>query len=269
MATLRHVMSQAQQLWPAELAEEWDSIGLVCGDPAQEVDTILFCVDPTHAVIDEALAHHAQLIIAHHPLYLQGVSGVGADTYKGSIVHRLIQNGIALYTAHTNADSAANGVSEQLIELCGVENSEPLVPSAVNPHLGLGRVGDLPEPVTLAQFSQHLADELPVRVGGIRVAGDNTKEIKRVAVCGGAGDSLFDAVKASAADVYVTSDLRHHPALEATQNSTVALIDTAHSASEGIWLPAAAEEFAQLGYTSFVSTENSDPWDTLIVQSGE
>ncbi|MFT4185760.1 MAG: Nif3-like dinuclear metal center hexameric protein [Micrococcaceae bacterium] len=269
MPRLKETIALAEELWPLELAESWDSIGLITGEPNAEISTVLFCVDPTHEVIDEAMEIDAELIISHHPLYLGGTTNVAATNYKGSVIHRLIKNNIALYNAHTNADSAHEGVNDQLAYACGLKEFKPLIPQEKTPELGLGRVGNLPEKTSLKDLAARLAKELPATVTGIRVAGNPEQEITRIAVCGGAGDSLFDAVRANNAEVYVTSDLRHHPALEATQDSPLCIIDTAHYASESLWLPAAAEQFAQEGYKTKVSDTTSDPWDFVVVQSEE
>jgi putative NIF3 family GTP cyclohydrolase 1 type 2 len=114
--------------------------------------------------------------------------------------------------------------------------------------------------------------------GGVRVAGDKDGLLRRVAVCGGAGDSLFDAVRASNADVYVTADMRHHPASEAREgavNGRPYLIDVSHFASEWLWLPVAAEALgnvlADQGYEVEirVSSTNSDPWDFILTPGGD
>ena len=146
--------------------------------------------------------------------YLSSPSGLRfADTTaKGAAVTDLVVGDVALYVAHTNADVAAQGVCAALAEACGLDASEALTWSEDQP---LGRVGDLPEPEPLHVFVERLAGRLPATAGGVRVSGPPDAMVRRVAVLGGAGDDLFDAVRASAADVYVTADLRHHPALEA------------------------------------------------------
>lgn len=110
-------------------AEDWDAVGLVCGDPDAEVSAVLFAVDPVEAVITEGIAAGVGLIVTHHPLLLTPVHGVPADDAKGRLVHRLIQAGCALYVAHTNADVACPGVSDALAEVLGLVDTHPLVPA--------------------------------------------------------------------------------------------------------------------------------------------
>jgi dinuclear metal center YbgI/SA1388 family protein len=121
------VIAVLEAAYPPALAADWDAVGLVCGDPAEPVHEVLFAVDPVPATVAEA--DGAQLLVTHHPLLLRGVHGVGADTPKGALLHRLIRSGTALFTAHTNADAADPGVSDALAAAIGLRVSGPLVPA--------------------------------------------------------------------------------------------------------------------------------------------
>ncbi|GAB3128051.1 Nif3-like dinuclear metal center hexameric protein [Tsukamurella serpentis] len=341
---LAEVIEMLDQAYPPRLAEEWDSVGLVCGDPADEVEKVLVCVDVTTAVVDAALAGGVQLIIAHHPLLLRGVDTVAATTPKGALIHRLVRGGCALFTAHTNADRARGGVNDALAAALGLQVSGPIeyldaarrldrwgvmVPPAqadevlaamfdagageigeysecawrvggtgqfrpgddADPAIGsareltvhaetrlelvaeravrdrvtqalkdahpyeepaydivelaggdrqwgLGRVGTLPGPVSLAVFTEQVAAALGVAV---RSAGDPDSVISTVAVCGGAGDSLLAAVARRGVDAYVTGDLRHHPVDEHLRAGGPAVVDAGHWGTEFPWCAAVAE----------------------------
>lgn len=366
MVALRDVVAAVHDRYPPTLAESWDAVGLVCGDPDAAVERILLAVDPVATVVDEALEWGADLLLTHHPLLLHGVHSVAAHTPKGRLVHRLITAGTGLLCAHTNADSAVDGVSDALAEALGVRDVEPLQPIVAGedklvvfvpqasvqevvaalaevgagrigayercvwstagvgsfrplpgaqptvgavgqveqvaedrvemvlpPSLraaalralrdahpyeepafdiypttplptaqGLGRVGRLAEPTRLADFVSIVAGALPATAGGVRAAGQRDALVERVAVCGGAGDSLLDVAHGSGADVFVTADLRHHPAGEHIEGeSSMALVDVAHWASEWPWLRTAAQWLtADLGVTTRVSTRCTDPW---------
>jgi dinuclear metal center YbgI/SA1388 family protein len=373
--TLAEVVGVFDRLYPRALAESWDSVGLMCGDPARPVSKVIFAVDPVDTVVDEALAYGADLLVTHHPLYLRGTSTVAADTAKGRVVHRLIEGGCALFNAHTNADHATPGVSDALGRALGLVDLEPVsalpaepvdkltvfVPHAdaqalidalasagagsigayercaytsegagtfrplggahpaigevgrievveetrvemvlprrlraavlrallaAHPYeepafdlietaalpgpTGSGRIGRLERPVPLREFAAQVASALPPTAVGVRAAGDPERVIERVAVCGGAGDFLLEAVAAGGADAYVTADLRHHRAAEALEDAALrggpALLDATHWATEHPWLAeAAALLVAGLGaggdnVGTRISMTCTDPW---------
>jgi putative NIF3 family GTP cyclohydrolase 1 type 2 len=303
-------------------------------------------------------------------LLLRGVDTVAASTPKGALIHRLIRSGRSLFTAHTNADSAAPGVSDALADALGLtveavldtspavadldkwviyvtqENAqavreavfaagaghigdyshcswsvtgigqflphegaapaigsigtveqvtedriEVVAPARARaavltamraahpyeepafdtfamvpppPNTGLGRIGTLPQPEPLGQFVSRVGAALPRTSWGVRAAGDPDTPVSRVAVCGGAGDSLLGAVAAAGVQAYVTADLRHHPADEHCRASQVALIDVAHWASEFPWCAQAADLLRSRFGESLpvrVSTIRTDPWN--------
>ncbi|MGB3893678.1 MAG: Nif3-like dinuclear metal center hexameric protein, partial [Mycolicibacter sinensis] len=129
-ARLADVIDVLDAAYPPELAQSWDSVGLVCGDPDELVSSVTVAVDATAAVVDEV--PEGGLLLAHHPLLLRGVDTVAASTPKGALIHRLIRSGRALFTAHTNADAASPGVSDALAEALGLTVEAVLEP-AVRP----------------------------------------------------------------------------------------------------------------------------------------
>jgi dinuclear metal center YbgI/SA1388 family protein len=271
--TLADVVGALEGLYPPSTAQSWDQVGLVAGDPAQPVRRIHFAVDPTLAVIEEARERGADLLVTHHPLLLRGVHSVATTTAKGASVTSLVSGGVALYVAHTNADIASPGVCDALAAACGITALESL---AVVEDQPLGRVGTLPGPTPLADFVRALCAALPKAAGGIRVAGPPDATVRRVAVVGGAGDDMFGHVRASGADVYVTADLRHHPALEAREESRGGppyLVDAGHWATESVWLGSVEERLraalAGLGdagttVETHISRLRTDPWDFVV-----
>jgi dinuclear metal center YbgI/SA1388 family protein len=268
--SLHEVVAALDRLYPQQTASSWDRVGLVSGDPNQPISLVHFAVDPTLAVIDEARAAGADLLVTHHPLLLRGVHSVATTSAKGAAVSALIVNKIALYAAHTNADVASPGVCDALAEACGLVGVGPL---EVVDGIAHGRVGSLARPLRLREFVEHLDAGLPRAVGGIRVAGPSDALVSRVAVVGGAGDGFLDAVRASGADVYVTADLRHHPALEAREEArggTPYLVDAGHWATEWLWLRSARSELLRelagrgSSLNTYICTLRTDPWDFLI-----
>jgi len=365
---LADVIEVIESAYPPGLAQDWDSVGLVCGDPKEHVTTVTVAVDATAEVVAEV--PEGGLLLAHHPLLLRGVDTVAASTAKGALVHQMIRTHRSLFTAHTNADSASPGVSDALAEALGLTVEEVLAPIPVGPPLdkwvvfvpvenaeqvrnamfdagagqigdyshcswsvtgtgqflphdgaspaigsvgsvervtedrvevvaparirahvlaamraahpyeepafdiialapipgnvGLGRIGSLPKPEPLAAFVSRVHEALPRTSWGVRACGDDDTVVSRVAVCGGAGDSLLDTVAAADVQAYVTADLRHHPADEHRRKSPVALIDVAHWASEYPWCNQAANllrnHFGD-ALSVRVSMKRTDPWN--------
>lgn len=269
--TVAEVHAIAESLWPISGAEQWDASGLLSGDPGAPVTRIHLAVDAVADTVDEAIAAGAQLLLVHHPLLLRGVTTVAETGYKGAALARLIRGECALLAVHTNADVVETGTSAVLAERLRLADSRPIV-AGERPGRGLGRVGRLAEPTTLGRLARQLGAILPPTASGIRVAGEYDRPIQTVAVCAGAGDSLLLEPDVLAADVYITSDLRHHPASESRENSRVAggpaLIDVSHWASEWLWLETAAAELrAKLPDVSVsVSELRTDPWEFVVVQ---
>jgi dinuclear metal center YbgI/SA1388 family protein len=371
---LAAVVAALEQQYPPDAADSWDAVGLTLGDPDQSVQRVLFAVDPTAEVAAEAISSRSDLLVTHHPLFLRPVHGFAQSTAKGRLATDLVRAGVALFTAHTNADVAEHGVNDALADALGLSHLEPLIAKpvaqdkvvtfvpvdavervaaamadigagtigdytrctwsvvgdgsflpgpgatpvvgevgreertaearlemltprglradvvtalvAAHPYeevaydiyelvgqpgsQGHGRVGQLEQPMSLASFAAHVAQSLPTTPAGVRWAGEAEQTVIRVAVIGGAGDSMFDAALASGADVLVTADLRHHPVSELRGRAALAVVDPGHFASEWPWLPVAALHLvsAMAGHgwdvEARVSTLVTDPWSGLV-----
>lgn len=270
--TIGEICAHLDELYPPHFAESWDKNGLICGNRGDKVSKILLAVDPIEEVAQEAIAMGVQMIITHHPLFLRGTSSVSTDTSKGRVIHELIRAGICLFNAHTNADSAPKGVAHALAQIVGLNAEEtlPLVPSSEDKKIGIGRVGELAQDACVEDIALRLANFLPSSPGGILIGGDLEKKVRKIAVSPGAGDSLMQAVKESGAQLFITADLRHHPASEFLEENDIALISPTHWASEWMWLPVLQSELelwsASLGQSLNVSISNiiSEPWSAYI-----
>jgi dinuclear metal center YbgI/SA1388 family protein len=270
--TLADALAAVERLWPEAGAEPWDAVGLLAGDPSAPLRRIHLAVDAVLDTVDESIDLKADLLLVHHPLLLRGVTTVAETRYKGAVIARLIRGGCALLAAHTNADIVTSGTSAVLAERLGLRGIVPLVPAVGDAAIGIGRVGELTEPTTLGRLARVLADILPPTAQGVRVAGEYDRTVSRVALCAGAGDAYLAHPDVLAADVYVTSDLRHHPASEAVENARVArgpaLVDVSHWASEWLWLDVAAQQLrdALPGVEVSVSDLRTDPWSFSVMQ---
>lgn len=274
MSTVESVSAAVEKLWPLRGAESWDSPGLVVGDPRARVRHIHLAVDAVLDTAAEATEMGADLLLVHHPLLFRGAKSVSEDTTKGAVIARLIRGGVALLAAHTNADVVETGTSRVLAHQLGLVDQRPLEPSAADASgaTGLGIIGRAEHPLTLMALARLLTDILPPTAGGVRVAGDHERVVETISLCGGAGDSLLDNPLVLDSDVYITSDLRHHPASDARELMLLgrgpALIDIAHWASEWLWLDTAAAQLRQLlpDVEVTLSDLRTDPWDFAVVR---
>jgi dinuclear metal center YbgI/SA1388 family protein len=268
---LRELLESLDEFWPISGADDWDAPGLVCGSLDSRVSRVLLTVDVTDEIIEEAVAGGFDLIIAHHPLLLRGVKSVAESSSKGAVLAKAIRSNVSIYSAHTNADIVPRGVSAALAASFGLSHARPLVETG--PQTGHGRIGALSEYLSLGELARVIARKLPSTATGIRVAGSFETPVRSVALCGGAGDSFIEIAYASGADVYITSDLRHHPVQEILERATAegrsfSIIDISHWAAEWVWLEWAAEDihgrFASVQVV--VSELRTDPWDFAITQ---
>lgn len=251
MTSISEVLAVCEQLWPLSSAEEWDRPGLIVGDPRNGVSRVLFAVDFTAEVLEEAGQSGANLIIVHHPYLLRGVTTVAEDTAKGALLAKAVRSDVAVYSAHTNADIASDGVSQVFAEALGLQQIHSLTPD------GHGRVGDLKHEQSLEEFVNLLVDVLPLTARGVSASAAKDLKVARVALCGGAGDSFIEAARLAQADVFVTADLRHH----VTQDAGIPLVDVSHWASESLWLARAAESIKNhIKIETLISNINTDPW---------
>jgi dinuclear metal center YbgI/SA1388 family protein len=270
--SLAEVVRVSHELWPLSGAEEWDAPGLISGDPSRNIESILLVVDVVTDTVTEALESGTDLVLAHHPLLMRGVTSVAEDRYKGALLARLIRADCGLLAAHTNADVVVDGVSDIIAQRLGLLDVQPIRPGT-DQATGIGRVGRLAESTTLGQLARRVAALIPPTATGIRAAGAYSDVITTVALCGGAGDSLLAEPRVRGADVFITSDLRHHPASESREQTLLsgagpALIDVSHWASESLWLEVAAAQLRDRlpGVRVRVSDVRTDPWDFVVTQ---
>lgn len=272
MAKVSDIVAAADSLWPTHLADDWDRPGLIAGAFNAQVSKVLLSVDLTDELMADAMSGGFEMVITHHPFLLKQSYELREDSGKGAVLAKAIRSNISLFSAHTNSDVVETGVSASLAKAIGLIESRPLVP-ILNDSIGHGRIGQLQEPISLIEFSRRVAQALPATAGGVRVAGDAGQLISTVALCAGAGDSFLPEALQSAADVYVTSDLRHHPVQDAMEQATAsgkpfALIDISHWAAESLWLETAASQLSELvkDVKFVVSDLRTDPWEFAVTQ---
>ena len=223
---LKEIIAALERLAPPRLQEEWDNSGLQVGFPEAEVSRVLVCLDITEAIVDEAVAKQCNMIVSHHPLLFKALRQVSDATYQQRCVVRALSAGISIYSAHTSLDNAPGGVNHKIAELLGLQNLRWLAPLE-GEDAGSGLVGELPRPEKDADFLARVKRSFGVQC--LRHSALDGREIRRVALCGGAGAFLLgDAVRAGA-DCFLSGEFHYHDYFE---NGGVLLAELGHYQSE-------------------------------------
>ena len=240
--TIDSILKSLDSLAPFSLAEAWDNVGLLVGDPESAVSGIMIGLDPTASLLDEAVAHGANLVITHHPIIFQALKAIRTDQPTGALIAKALSKHIAIIACHTNLDVVTNGVSHVLAERLGLTALTPLNGrTPTTPDLGLGRLGSLPAPVAGEAFLARLCAVLALPT--VAVAGPLPETVQRVAVCGGSGSELAGAAKASGAQLFITAEVKHHTARWAEETG-FCIIDAGHFATEHLISEALASGLA-------------------------
>ena len=227
---IRDIVSVIEEFAPLALQEGYDNSGLIVGRLDDEVHGVLLAVDVTEEVLDEAEREGCDLVITHHPIIFSPLKRFNSATYVERCVERAIRKGIALYAAHTNLDSAPNGMSWQLGAMIGLEGMSVLEPRRDNVATGFGVVGTLSRAESVMSFMCRVKSIFDV--GAVRYSDIPSEDmmVRRVAICTGSGRSLIDAAMAAEADVYITADLRYNDFM--CGENRMILMDIGHFESE-------------------------------------
>ncbi|TXT30298.1 MAG: NGG1p interacting factor 3 protein NIF3, partial [Planctomycetota bacterium] len=187
MIRLQDVVAYLREFAPPELAEDWDNVGLLIGDTADEIRSVLTCLTLTPNVADEAISRGVQLIVTHHPVLFRPVQRLTAETSEGRMLLSLIRAGISVYSPHTSYDSAADGINAQLARLFDLQDVRPLRPneslaSETQP-IGSGRWGSLPSTMSLRELIAHIKPAL--KVSTVQFVGNLDRPVTKLGIaCG-------------------------------------------------------------------------------------
>ncbi|NPA94536.1 MAG: Nif3-like dinuclear metal center hexameric protein [Thermodesulfobacteria bacterium] len=214
---------------PKPLAEEWDNVGLQCGDPDEKVKNIVLALDVTPQLLAFALENEADLVISHHPLIFKPLSSLNLKEYTARLLAGFLRHDISVISMHTNLDSAKGGVNDRLCSLLDIVDTRPLLPNPNMPECGLGRVGRLATQMRQEELLSHVAHRL--NLGHVPYAGSAKGPITTVAVCSGSGSTLFEEAMKSGAQAFVTGEIKHSVAIKA-QAYDILVIDGGHFHTE-------------------------------------
>lgn len=258
--TVQEICDVLEILAPLEYAYEWDNVGLLVGRADKPVSTVLVTLTVTPAVVDLAIEHGVDLIVAHHPLIFKPLPRLRTDEPLGGLLARLLRHDLAVYACHTNLDRAPQGLNEWLAQEVGVREARILIPGEYE-GVGLGRVG-----IIAATTLEALANRLAKLWGSpVRVVGDHERPLEIAAVLGGSGGDFVAEAKAAGAQVLITGDVSYHDALDA-QALNLAILDAGHYATEKIMVRKTAQYLRSKlapgtsGIIAIIEEPSSDPF---------
>lgn len=239
MVSVGDICKALEQIAPSALSEDFDNTGLLVGDPSREVDRILVCHDALEAVIDEAIALNASMIVCFHPIIFKGLKTITPENYVSRSVLKAIEHKVSIYALHTRFDKVMGGVSDLMAKALNLTDVQVLVPE--EDHTGFGRIGNLPEALSASAFLALIAKTFETPM--VRHSAFIEKNIHRVAVLGGSGAFAIQNAKALGADAYISADFKYHDFFQGEANFLLA--DVGHYESERFTKNAIAQKLRE------------------------
>ena len=214
MEKVTKIIKRIEEFAPLNTMQKWDNSGWQINLGIIDTNRILLALDVTQSTVDEAINKKCDLILSHHPIFFNSIK-----TIESPFIIKAIQNNIQVYSAHTNLDIAQGGVSEYLAEKCGFTDLDTAF-----------------EFIKYKQFDEEknfskLISTLKTifSLPSVRVVNSQRKTYKSIAFCSGSGAEYIQELEKIGIDVFITGDLKHHQALNAT-NMTI--VDLGHFHSE-------------------------------------
>lgn len=232
MASVGDIMELLESIAPFDLQESYDNAGLITGNVSQEVKGIMFSLDATPEVIDEAVKKSCNVVISHHPILFRGIKRLNGSNYVERALIKAIKNDVALIAIHTNLDNILeNGVNGKIAEKLRVLDLEPLR-YKITPHTdyetGSGVFGYLENPMPAMEFLHFLKDTM--KAGCVKYTEITSDTIHKVAICGGSGSFLLPDAISREADIFITADFKYHEFFDA--DGKIIIADIGHYESE-------------------------------------
>ncbi len=192
---------------PLRIQESWDNSGLIIGSPEDEVHGVMVGFDCTRALVDEAIEKGCDMVVTHHPLIFKGIRRIDGKDPVGAAIMQAIRGGVAVYAAHTTADKVITGVSGAMARRLKLKNVSIMVPEE-DGTVGLGCIGDFPEPMTGEQALAYVREAFGLKV--IKSSRPLKEPITRVALLGGSGGGEIALAQSKGAQLYITADISYH-----------------------------------------------------------
>ncbi|MGL5615415.1 MAG: Nif3-like dinuclear metal center hexameric protein [Sarcina sp.] len=216
-----------EEIAPTKLKEDFDNVGLMVGDRNKEVKKILVALDCTVDVIEEAKKLKVDMILTHHPLIFKKPSTITTDSLLGRKIIELIKNDINLYSAHTNWDSVKGGINDKIVNLLGM--SSEIIMDKVSEDAGIGRIVTLENKKSVKEIIE--LSKTILKANSLRYVGELEKEVSKIAIINGSGQSYLESARILGAELVITGDTSYHYASDYKEMG-MSIIDIGHFASE-------------------------------------
>ena len=216
---LARLLNIADTLYPFDLAESWDNVGIQIGDPDRIVERIAFSLDPSPITLEFAARNHCQLLVTHHPILLSPISRITASEYRSRLLMYAAKLDVDVISLHTNLDAAPGGLNDHLTQMIKLEDVQ--TPGSAK----CARIGSLWAAMDLQSLADLLGELLETPSVHV-IARDNRLVRKIFCVCGSGMGYLTEALR-TGAEAMVTGDVKYHGAVEALE-SGMAVIDCGH-----------------------------------------
>jgi dinuclear metal center YbgI/SA1388 family protein len=253
MTNVVDVMEWMENIAPSRLSADWDNTGLLLGDRAAKVERLMTCLTLTSASVEEAVESRANLVLSHHPLPFRPVKSITTADVTGKLIWQLASAKVSVYCPHTAWDSAHQGINAQIAEHLELLNVRPIVaekllagmesPVSDQDQLGVGRFGDLPQPISIEEVAKRIAAKLPHCRPRVVDCG---RKIKRIGIVCGSGASMLSSLIPHQCDLFLTGEATFHQCLE-SQAVGMSMLMIGHYASEKF----AMDQLAKLVSTHF------------------
>lgn len=226
---LKDIIRYVENIAPTNLKEDFDNVGLMVGSDKTNIKNILVTLDCTKEVIEEAKSLNIDLILTHHPLIFRKPNSITDNTLLGTKIIELIKSNINVYSAHTNLDSARNGINERIAKILDYKTCEIMSRCGEDKECGIGRFLELKSKLSLEEIINTFKEKLDIK--DLRYTGNLKDEITKVAIINGSGQDFFEKAKALGAEVIITGDTTYHFVSDYTEMG-IDIIDLGHFNSE-------------------------------------
>ena len=237
----KEIIKKLEEVYPKNAALEWDNVGLLVGREQKEVKNIYVALDLTEEVLDKAIEEKADMIVTHHPMIFSSLRTITDKDFVGRRVVKLLQNDISYFAMHTNYDVMR--MADLSADILGLQGQEVLDRTLVQEELGIGKLGNCEQEMTLKQCAELVKEKF--QLDAVQVFGKEEKVIRKIAICAGSGKSVISVAIDKGADVLITGDIGHHEGLDAVERN-LAIIDAGHYGLEHIFINDVSETLREM-----------------------